>query len=405
MKHLKPILACALAATMLFGCGKKEEPKETEVKEEPIQKEVQEEPETVLKAENPDMEQIPDGMFKSYLTGEYVPVDVGNKRPVAIMLNNIKVAVPQAGIANAGVVYEAPVEGGITRLMGIFEDYGSMEKIGSVRSCRTYYVNYAQEFNAIYTHFGQAVYAVDLLNSPGIDNISGLAKQKGAGDISGYAGEDIFYRTTDRKSPHNVYTSGEQLAKAIEKNGYSTDFREDYKGHYQFAKVGETVSIENGTAATMLKPHYAVNDPWFEYNAEDGLYYRFEYGDKQIDQLTNEQLTYKNVILQYCKWENYDDSGYLNIDTVTGGAGKFLTNGQVIDVTWKKDSEFAPARYYDVNGKEIKLNTGKTWVCIVQDTNADQVEILDGSAVQPPADGSTAPADSAANAADVTDAE
>ena len=144
------------------------------------------------------------GQVHSYLTGALTDVNLAYKRPIAIMLNNIIDACPQAGIARAGIVYEAPVEGGLTRLMGIFEDYKDMEKIGSVRSCRDYYVRYALEFDAIYTHFGQAVYAFDLLNSDRVNNISGLEYQEQAGKLKGYAGEDIFYRSSDRPSPHNV---------------------------------------------------------------------------------------------------------------------------------------------------------------------------------------------------------
>ena len=80
----------------------------------------------------------PDAQVRSKLTGRLVDAEVGTKRPMAIMLNNIYDACPQAGIEEAGIVYEAPVEGGLTRLMGIFEDYRGMEKIGSVRSCRDY---------------------------------------------------------------------------------------------------------------------------------------------------------------------------------------------------------------------------------------------------------------------------
>ena len=96
---------------------------------------------TAMAAEEPEPTEdpIPDGYVVSYLTGEYVPEAIGRRRPVAVMLNNLRPACPQAGIANAGVVYEAPVEGGITRLMGVFEDYDNLEKIGSVRSCRDYY--------------------------------------------------------------------------------------------------------------------------------------------------------------------------------------------------------------------------------------------------------------------------
>ena len=160
-KYAKLIIALGLAGgIMLTGCQKNEsgsaEPTE-EVTPEPT--------------EDP----IPDGYVVSYLTGEYVPEAIGRRRPVAVMLNNLRPACPQAGIANAGVVYEAPVEGGITRLMGVFEDYDNLEKIGSVRSCRDYYIFYASGFDAIYTHYGQSAYALPFLELPEVNNISGLA--------------------------------------------------------------------------------------------------------------------------------------------------------------------------------------------------------------------------------------
>lgn len=372
MRRYKIVLACMMAAVMLFGCKNKEEPDPQPVEKTEAEPEEEEE---IIQAEAPDVEQIPEGSVKSYLTGEYVSEAIGNRRPVAVMLNNVKAAVPQAGIANAGVVYEAPVEGGITRLMGIFEDYDSLEKIGSIRSCRTYYISYAMEFDAIYSHFGQAVYAVETLNDDAVNNISGLASQEGAGPIDGYAGEDIFYRSKDRKAPHNAYTSAEGIAKAIEKKGYRTEYAADYNGHYQFVKVGETVNMDGGVSATYVNPHYDVNEPWFEYDEETKMYKRFQYGKEQIDQLTDEQLTYKNILIQISTYTNYDENGYLNIDCTSGGAGKYITDGKAIDVTWKKDSQWGPTRYYDANGSEIKLNTGKTWVCIVLDSKAAGIEI------------------------------
>lgn len=95
-------------------------------------------------------------------------------RPVAVMMGNNSVGAPQSGIGHAGVVYEAPVEGNITRLMGILEDYDELERIGSVRSCRDYYLFYANEFNAIYAHYGQAAYALPYLEQHVIDNLNGI---------------------------------------------------------------------------------------------------------------------------------------------------------------------------------------------------------------------------------------
>lgn len=370
-KYAKLIIALGLAGgIMLTGCQKNESgsaeptatPEPTEAAEE-----VTPEP-TAMAAEEPEPTEdpIPDGYVVSYLTGEYVPEAIGRRRPVAVMLNNLRPACPQAGIANAGVVYEAPVEGGITRLMGVFEDYDNLEKIGSVRSCRDYYIFYASGFDAIYTHYGQSAYALPFLELPEVNNISGLA---------GY-GDQVFYRTTDRKSPHNAYTSFEGIQKGIEINGYSQEYAEDFQPGYAFCGVDDEVELPGETEANVVKPGYFLNEPWFEYNPEDKLYYRFQYGDKQIDQLTGEQIAYKNIILQYSSWRKYDENGYLNIDVDEPNVGKYIVNGKAIDITWKKHTPWGATFYYDTNGNQITMDTGKTWVCIIQDTYADRVEIL-----------------------------
>ncbi len=304
-------------------------------------------------------------MMTSYLTGEPVSTEIGSKRPVAIMFNNILNAIPQAGIGCADVVYEAPVEGGITRLMGIMEDYADASRIGSVRSCRNYYVYYAAEFDAIYCHYGQAVYALDLLARPEIDNLSGLSDY----------GSTVYYRSDDRVAPHNVYTNAQMLEEGIALCGYDRYYPEGYTGHYQFAADGQTVDLaaQGGVSAGTVTPGYSFNSPWFEYNEEDGEYYRFQYGEPQVDELDGEQLSYDNIIIQISQWTPYDDNGYLNIDTYNGLDGYYITKGYAVPITWQKDSEFGVTRYYDANGQEITLNQGKTWVCIVQDTYRDNI--------------------------------
>ena len=140
-KYAKLIITLGLAGgIMLAGCQKNEtaEAEPTATPEPTQEAEATPEP-TAMAAEEPEPTEdpIPDGYVVSYLTGEYVPESIGRRRPVAVMLNNLKPACPQAGIANAGVVYEAPVEGGITRLMGVFEDYDNLEKISSRNTMKT----------------------------------------------------------------------------------------------------------------------------------------------------------------------------------------------------------------------------------------------------------------------------
>lgn len=308
----------------------------------------------------------------SYLTGESVGKEIHNRRPIAVMMNNIINAVPQAGIEKAGVVYEAPVEGAITRLMAIFDDVSGMKRLAPCEAAVPIIRCMPESLMQSMVHYGQAVYAVELLNSDKVDNVSGLSMQEGAGEIYGYAGEDIFYRTSDRPAPHNCYTSGEEIDTACTRLGYRRLLEEDHQAKFQFAPEGETVSLEEGTATT-IKPGYQVNEPWFEY--KDGKYYRYQYGDAQIDELTGEQLSYTNVIFQISQWENYDDHGYLNIDTVSGGDAYYFTNGTYEKCTWKRESEDGPSKYYDESGNEIVLNRGKTWVCIIQDSYTEDMVI------------------------------
>lgn len=184
-----------------------------------------------------------EGKVRSYLTGEWVDEAVGNRRPVATMMSNDKESLPQYGINRAGVVYEAPVEGVMNRYMSIIEEYDDLERIGSTRSCRTYYTYFAREFDAIYSHYGQSTFAVPYLKN--VDNINGI---EGIGAVA-------FYRSSDKKAPHNAYTSGERLKKAISQLGYSTEYDEDYHGHYQFSQEEYSLEgIEGAVAAKQILP-------------------------------------------------------------------------------------------------------------------------------------------------------
>lgn len=311
-------------------------------------------------------EQLPPGMVRSYLTGEIVSEEIGRRRPAAVMINNIEACLPHWGLTHAGVYYEAPVEGGISRIMAIFEDYDNVERIGSVRSCRNYFIFYASGFESIYVHYGQSAYAVPYLELPEVNNLSGLA---------GY-GDQIFYRTSDRNPPHNAYISGQGIRDGIEICGYSDAYSEDYSGHYNFATAEEPELLANGyTANTVIPGGYNYNEPVFNYDAASGLYYRSQFGEPHIDEETGEQLAVKNILIQNSAWDYYESGGYLNIDQDTPGTGIYITNGKAVDVTWHKNEPWGPTYYFDSEGNEITLNEGKTWVFIVLDTYAEDTVV------------------------------
>ena len=230
----------------------------------------------------------------------------------------------------------------------------------TARSARTCYTYFAREYDAIFAHYGQSTFAKKYLNN--VDNINGLD------GIGGTA----YYRTKDRKAPHNAYTSGERVNKAIEKLGYRTGYGDSYEGHFQFARGKEQI-VPDSDDAFKVVPGYPMNKPWFEYQESDGLYHRFQYGSHHKG---NEGLiAVKNIIFQYVEWGHYASTPYLNINVHKGREGYYFTNGKYQKITWKKDGEFGVTRYYDLDGNEITLNKGKTWICIIGADRYDKAEI------------------------------
>ncbi len=356
-KTLITLTAFAMGLSMLSGCGKKAE--EQQVEEVYT---IQYTASSMIEdASNVTL--VRDGMILSDLTGEWIDASYANQRPIAIMINNLQVAMPQSGIGQADVVYEMLVEGGITRLMAIYTDYSGLEKIGPVRSARHYYDRKAMEYDAIYAHVGQSIFAeADFEAYPELDNLNGLY---GVGTV-------MFYRTSDRSAPHNCYTSSDGIVAGIEYEGYSTEKSSDYEKMFHF---NSAVTDIGGTPANKITTAYnSGRKPWFEYNAEDGKYYRFQYGDKQIDDQTGEQLSYENVIIQFAPHSPLE-AELIDIDWVGENEGYYASNGQIIPIKWSKTSDGAVTHFYNIDGTDLKLNPGKTWITVFPDDQKDDIII------------------------------
>ena len=368
MKKLVIIIALMLSV-MMSGCGKQETEASTD---------------ETAKGESAGSVIIETGnKVTSYLTGKQVDESIGRFRPISVMFNNVEVGCPQTGISRADVVYEAPLASNTTRLIGIIEDWHDLEKIGSIRSTRDYYVSFALEFDAIHVHFGQATaYVGDMLNSDLVDNISGR--------VAGIdrPADNAFYRTDDRKAPHNLYASAEGIMEDIQKFEYNLNYDESYYGKFKFAKDGEDLDYSKYPDATVMypggketgKPNGFSNvGSCFKYNEADGKYYRYQYGAEHIDDMTGEQLAYDNVIFQYCYGEVRDSEGYLAFECFGSDKSNksiVFTEGKMIEGTWWRDgSNSAPAKYLDENRDRVLLNQGKTWICIIWNQYADDVVI------------------------------
>lgn len=363
MRHMKKAVLFAAICCMAFsGCGKgKDNANEAVSTENDISTEeiVTEMP--VTETESNDASRVT-GI--NLLTGEPMDEEKAKLRPVTCMIGNTVDALPQYGTSNADVIVEAPAEGGLTRLMTVYQDYSNLPTIMSVRSCRHYYAYLSNEFEAIYVHYGQAIYATEMLKS--CDDLNGLD-----GDLA----DVTFFRDSSRKSPHNAYINGESIIAGIEKRGYRTEHADTYTGRYKFAQ--SEVTLDNGVDAAVVAPGYLVNKPWFEYDEETGLYDRYQYKAAHVDGANNEQLAFKNIIFQVCDYKMEPDGKYLDVKTASyGGTGKYITNGKAVDITWVKEVEDGVGTYYDADGNVLEMNPGKTCVCIILNDATDKIGIF-----------------------------
>lgn len=382
MKRRNVLLIAALTATLcLSGCGKGSEEASTEIKDITVEAEdipttTEEEPSAPEEEVVTDDEEAPgEGYVRSSLTNLWVKEEIANSRPISVMMPTDKAAQPQYGIGYAGVLYEIMEEGSISRQMAIIEGWQELDRIGNIRSVRHYYVPVGLEWDSIIVHFGGPYYAAEIINSKSVDNISGaLVGVSNSVSTSKGMTDGAFFRSKDKSAPHNAYTSAELLNKTIDKFGYDTQHRSQYwvPEHFQFTNASHPNTLEDYSDAKPaskinLSDVFPVTKTSLEYNESEGVYYKSLNGSKQIDKLTDEQLTFMNVIVQMTENRKLDAKDYQDFTMVDSGkSGYFCTKGKMIPITWTKSSDTAPTKYYDMSGKEIVLNTGKTYIAVAQ---------------------------------------
>lgn len=345
MNKIRIVLILLMIGITIIGCGKKEEivKEETTVITPPP---VIEEPVEVVDTHEDET--------KSNLTGEWIKKENGNKRPYAIVFNNIKYASPQSGIGDASILYEAIVEGGITRLMGVYEQF-DLDRIGSVRSARHYFVSFADEYDAIFVHYGHTKYATAKIESLGVNNLSGLSG----------IGTTVFYRDNSIEAPHNAFASTKGILEGTKQLKYRTEHKEDFEpGHFTFHE--EDTDLSTDTIADRITLNYSTYaSPYFEYHSDDKLYYRFQYDKSHMDKTTGKQLAFKNVIIQLVSEWNIDKNGYQTMDIEnSSGTGYYITNGKLKEITWQKNESTKKMHYYDTDGNVLTINPGKTFISV-----------------------------------------
>lgn len=283
-------------------------------------------------------------------------------RPFAVMINNAPAARPvQSGLQDAYIVYEIIVEGGITRYMALFLDQNTA-RIGSIRSSRHYFLDYALENDAIYVHCGYSPQARADFSKLGVDRIE-------AGTSSN-SWRDKELRSQGYAYEHTLFTSIEKLNNNVGKK--RTKRNNDLLLNYTVDEV-DLSKMENAKPANEVLIKYSnVNKTGYTYDAENKVYKRTVNGKEHVDYVTKNQYTVKNIITYQVKNTTIEGGGKgrQTIDNIGSGTGYYITNGYAVPITWTKPSRKSQTVYKYTNGEEIKFNDGNTFIQI-QPTNQE----------------------------------
>ena len=342
------LVLCLLAGLMLCGCKKKPATDNTtETTQETVQNTTQQTME----------ETKPVVLYRHPLTG--APLDAPwSGQVVAVMINNLKKAMPQKGVGSADILYEIEVEGDITRCLAVFTDLKNVDGIGPIRSARTVFNSVAVSYDAPLIHCG---------GSPGL----ALAARYGASSdkIDNWehidADSKYFFRDYDRYNngyawEHTLFTTGEQLKAAVEAYGYNTPTDSTYglqfiDGVNLGGEKAEKVTIQfKGGKKTILT-----------YNASTGEYGLNMHGNEHVDGNTNKPVTFKNVIAIYTKQTYASDGTHKFYDTIGSGEGYVAINGKIMPIKWSRASLREPFTYTLIDDTPLNLNVGKTFVALV----------------------------------------
>lgn len=288
------------------------------------------------------------------LTGvaDIVDEEVTTRRPVAVMINNISVAQPvQTGLTKADIVYETEVEGGITRLMAVYQDITKVAKFGTVRSARYPYVDLAMGHQAIYVHHGQD----NTYCAPHLKDIQAFTLS------TNNAGERI---KNGLATEHTLYGYGLKLWDWFKTNT-KFDLDLDRVVTWQnFASEDESLTLD-GVATNVSVPFSSSYKTVFKYDAEKQKYVRYFKETERLDYVTKENIYFKNVFVLITDITNYPD-GYHRKVALQSGEGWYCVNGSYMPIRWSKGNSSDSLKFTDESGKTLKVNQGNSWVCIAK---------------------------------------
>lgn len=309
--------------------------------------------------EEQETEEPATSLYTAPLTGLPVDEDI-TRRPLAVMINNAPAARPQSGLSAADIMIEVLAEGGITRFIAIFQSEGGAETVGPVRSIRPYLIELGESYDGVLVHAGGSPDAYSILQK----------QQKQHMDEISNSGP-YFWRSSDRKAPHNLYTSADKLREGADTKGYSHDFKSPV---YTYNEEGAT---SGGELAKQFDIHYLLESyrVTYDYDEVSGRYMRLVNGKADQDLDNGNPIGASNIIVAGADHKVLDNVGRLSVNLEQGGEAMLFQKGKMIRGQWVKKT--GDIIRFVQNGTEVALVPGKTFISIVpnQPDFAGHVEI------------------------------
>jgi len=280
-----------------------------------------------------------------------VCMDVKNydDRLIAVMIENHTEARPQSGLADAAIVYEAPVEANFTRFMALFPHNTDVNKIGPVRSARPYYLDWLAEYgDPMYMHVG------------GSPDALGIIKEREIFDVNEFSRGWYFWRDDARYAPHNAYTSDLLFQSAWEKYGEESESMATSSWTYSDDISCDEECVEE-IKVTFALPSYVTR---WKYNTSTTQFERYQTEGRHKDQ-NGIEINADTVIIQSVDSRVIDAIGRKKIRTIGVGEALVFTKGKVTKGTWQKKGIYDKTEWLDLEGNSIPLKPGKIWIEVV----------------------------------------
>lgn len=306
--------------------------------------------------------------YTNPLTGEGMDEDISAKRPWAIMINNLKQALPQCGVSQADILYEVPAEGGVTRMMAIFSDISDVDVIGSMRSIRPYYADIGLSYDAIVVHAGGSEAGYSELKQNGQDHLDG---------VNGSYANNPFYRDKSRMQygvEHSMFTTGEKLIATATDEGFSFEHGGRYDYRLSFSENAANQCNETAEYVKVAFNGYKTTS--FTYDAATGLYTAYQYGSNYIDADSNTNMTFKNLLVLTTSITVLDSVGRLGVTLTGEGGGYFVCGGKYVPITWQRADNNSPFVYYLADGTLLDLGIGTTYVGIMSTDSSASISFV-----------------------------